>query len=809
MKQRAAILSGLVVFGWMAVAGIFFLAENPGALGFVADPLRQWLGAPAPDELPHNLLRIIAHLRSSLSGRSFQGLPLEILGALIFSLWLFGLFLGSGLWIARAVGLRDLLPVEALAVAGALGMGAWGVGVLLLGAVRLLYPAVLVGILILATVPAAPIVFQWIRDFASNAPGRPRGVVEWTATVLAVLALALGLTYTLTPAIQSDGLRYHLAAPQVYLRDHRIVYLPFNAFSNFPFLIEMLFTLSLAVGGDLAAKMVHFESFVLCGLFAALLLSLLLKGAESETRSGASTLSSSQSKPRLPLLAAVVFWTTPTALLTAAWEFVDLGTALFFVAMIHALARWHGGTVILPVKAHGQSARGGHATTACEKRKWRLLAALFLGFLISTKYTMLALLGMIPLALLLELPSFSAGQPSPISDQPSTIQNPKSKIQDRKLNWGYWLGSSIFISVVAVAVASPWFVKNVLFTRNPVYPLAWGIFDGGEWSAENARFYFEKSTLKGYHPCHDRHIAETLRHLVMTPWQATIHWWLAPDRRQPGYEDHFLGPIFLLWIPLLLRVLMDIKHRTPREGPLRLTVLFAFAYGVLWYFTYQSNRLLIPAIAVLSVLIAYSLAVAERTARLLTAMATWILLAACLYNLEWSAEFVFRETTRKPSPAAYVLGFQSRDGYIRQAFPPYAMFQMMPAHVGAGEKVLFVGEYRTARCPVEWRSSDWFDTPLILHHIRQTPDNDTLLDQLLAEGTRWIFLNEDELAKYEKDFFQPRFSKAEWERYVGLFARQKESFSDTTIIAHPRLRSVLSQSGMYLYEILPRKTSRP
>jgi hypothetical protein len=785
MKRLAPIFGGVIVFGWMAVAGAYFLAENPGALGFIADPIRAWLGKPPADVLPHNLLRLAEHLGASLGSRTFQGWPVEILGALAFSIWLFIVFLGSGLWIVRGAGLRDLPALESLAVGATLGMGAWGMGVLLLGVARLLYPIVLVGILILATTAAIPVVRDWAKALSSSRPTRPRGMTEWTAVALAALALALSLIYTLTPAIQSDGLRYHLAAPQVFLREHRIVYLPFNAFTNFPFLIEMLFTLSLAVAGDLAAKMIHFECFLLCGLFVALLLQRLLEGLETEHP---------KTGPRLLLLGALVFWTTPTALLTAAWEFIDLGTALFFVAMVYALVRRHSGTGILPVQNHGQDA---HATT--DKRRWRLIAALLLGFLIGTKYTMLAMLAVVPLALLLELLSFTPSRQSEIQNSQSKIQNLKSKILS-------WLRSSLFIGLVAAAVASPWFIKNIVFTRNPVYPLAWGIFDGGEWSAENARFYFDKSSLKGYHPRHDRNLGETLLHLAVTPWEATIHWWLPPDGRYHGYENQFLGPVFLLWMPLLLVVLADIKNRAAGKGPLRFVVLFAFAYCILWYFTYQSNRLLIPATALLSVLIAYSLAVAERTARRLSRATTAILLAACLYNVEWSADFIFRETNEKPSPAPYWLGLQSRDSYIRQAFPPYAMFQLMPNFVRPGQKVLFVGEYRTCHCPVEWRASDWFDTPLILHYIRTTPDNDALLDGLLNEGVAWIFYNAAELAKYEKDFFQPRFSEAEWKRYTELFAREKRAGGDT-IIVDPRLRSALSQSGMYLYEILPRNPS--
>jgi hypothetical protein len=72
--------------------------------------------------------------------------------------------------------------------------------------------------------------------------------------------------YALTPPIQSDGLRYHLGAPQEYLKHGKIAHLPLNAFSNFPFLPEMHFLLALAAGVPETAQLMHLTAFILCVL---------------------------------------------------------------------------------------------------------------------------------------------------------------------------------------------------------------------------------------------------------------------------------------------------------------------------------------------------------------------------------------------------------------------------------------------------------------------------------------------------------------------------------------------------------------
>lgn len=782
MRKVVPIAAAALIFAWMALAGVFFLAENPGCLGPLVSLLPEGVQDPAFDPQLHRPLRIAAHIRASLASRTFQGLPFEVIRAVGASLWLTVVFLGVGLRVARAIRLGGMSAIERLAVATALGQGICGLAVLALGMAGLFHGGLFVAAMLAATLWSVPVLRRSLGESSRQRPrGGPRGAAEWLAIGLAAVVLAIGLIYALTPAIQSDGLRYHLAIPQVYLRERRIVYVPFNAFSNFPFLMEMLFTVGLAIGGEMAAKMIHFESFMLCGLLLACLskyLSEACRPADAPVQSEAASdrpCRDGARRPRTSLIAPLVFWTTPTALIVGAWEFIDLGTAMFFTGAIYALVRWQ------------------ESDDAREKAAWRTAVALFLGFLLGTKYTMLAMLAIVPLVLLVELPFFA----------------PR-----RRWDFSYWFRSSALVVAVAAIVASPWFLKNVAFTGNPVYPLGWEIFDGGEWSAENARFYIEKSSQKGFHPRRDRGVGQTLLHMLVTPWEATVHWRQQPERGVRGYEDQFLGPIYLLWLPLLLRVLMNLKHRTAGEGPLRLAAMLTIAYGALWYFTYQSNRLLIPALAGLSLLVAYSLELVGRTARWIATGALAVLFLACLYNIEWSAEWVFRETrprspgmAAKPSPAAYLLGFQDRDEYLRQAFPPYAVYQVMPQYVGAGEKVLFVGEYRACYCPADWRASDWFDTPLILHYIRQTPDNEALLDRLLEQGVRWIFYNGAELAKYERAFFLPRFRPDERERFFDLFRRSRRGDGTFELATHRRLERVFSLWGMYLLRILPRSAS--
>jgi hypothetical protein len=63
-----------------------------------------------------------------------------------------------------------------------------------------------------------------------------------------------------------DALSYHLTVPKAYLREARVFYVPYDHHSNFPFLLQMLYTLMLGVKSVGGAKLCHW----LCGVLLTL-----------------------------------------------------------------------------------------------------------------------------------------------------------------------------------------------------------------------------------------------------------------------------------------------------------------------------------------------------------------------------------------------------------------------------------------------------------------------------------------------------------------------------------------------------------
>lgn len=723
-----------------------------------------WLGAYLFVELPKQLRGETLPLDSLFT--DYAGVPWAVIGSAIGVALMAVVFVQVGGWLtawlrvsaiaAPDASERRLHSLEEWALS--LTFGAFVVGMLTLA-------FGLVGVGFPWTALAATVALAWplwiVAPFAlvmaaraalkgrvsgTSQPRPPLPSTIATRGLFCATAALLGfaLLYALTPAIQSDGLRYHFAAPQEYLKVGRIVYLPYQAFSNFPFLIEMLFTLALGAGGELLAKGVHWLLLVVSALWVYVIAANVLSHddliSRRMTRGG---------------MAALAFVATPTVLIVGCWSFIDLGMTAFLLAFVTTLCRW----------------------TQTRSRGWLAASALMVGACLGTKYTMLpfAALGAVWVGVMSLVPT-SCDPAKPL------------KVALRRV---------ILFSLIAGAVGAPWYLKNLAWTGNPIYPGAWGMLGGGEWHEDNSALYGTAASGKGFTNAMRGRPVEMAKALVWTPYQTAFRW---RDERGygggwGGYENHNIGVGYLLMAPFTLGWMAWALWRWRRDPSRALLAVCALTYAGLWFFTYQSNRFLIPLLA-LHCVMAVDAAGRLRDWRPsgLPSPGRWAwvgLLAATLLNACWATRWIAFDATH-PSPLPVAIGAESRDDYLSAALSHYALMSHIDELIEPGERVLFIGEHRGYHCDADYLTSDLYDTPRVLALIRETPDNDALFDRLLDEGVGYVFANDMELNLYVMtNWFRGRFSDNEWERYK-------------TLRVSPRLKRVEAQNDLItLARILP------
>ena len=151
--------------------------------------------------------------------------------------------------------------------------------------------------------------------------------------VIAIFTLLI-VPQLLLPAISSDGLRYHLALPKLYLLEGRVLFYPWDVHAAMPQAAEMLYMLMMPFGGGEAAKILHATFFV--GSLAVL--ALFVHHDRTSRRAAAA--------------AALCLAATPAVLASAGVAFVDL-FALFHLGVACLLVRFRCHPLVIGVVLAG------------------------------------------------------------------------------------------------------------------------------------------------------------------------------------------------------------------------------------------------------------------------------------------------------------------------------------------------------------------------------------------------------------------------------------------------------------------------
>ncbi|TET53394.1 MAG: phospholipid carrier-dependent glycosyltransferase [Anaerolineales bacterium] len=462
----------------------------------------------------------------SASGASQPGSALGAVAGLAGAALVVATGTGVGLQLVRRL---ELTAIERLVWASAAGLGVLSLVGLGLGTVGLLLPAVLWPLTILVLAATGRSLCRAIVSAWRDTSWRPRGSLEVWLAVFCMLMLGVALILALLPPTAWDSLAYHITGPKLYLESGVVSHPLDIPYLGFPQLMEMLFTWGMGLAGDQAAAPIH--------AFYGLLAVGVLVTAGRRWLGGAAG-----------WIAAAVLLSTDTVVIVAGWPYVDIAILVYSTLAFLALMR--------------AKTEGAH------DRRWLVTCGAMAGLALSTKYTGLTTVVGLGITLL------------------------GSELLERKgpRDWRAAIRAVLIVCGVALLVWSPWLVKNLLLTDNPVYPF---FFNGLHWDDWRGWWYDRPGT--GF--------AETPWKLITAPWDATI-WGIEGGA---GYSAT-IGPLFLALLPLLL---LSWRHLTAdRRSWLRPALLFVgelygfWLWGVARSALTLQTRLLMPAFGMIALVCA-------------------------------------------------------------------------------------------------------------------------------------------------------------------------------------------------------------
>ncbi len=527
---------------------------------------------------------------------------------------------------------------------------------------------------------------NWIRSHFQHRPIFCwKSLITLSGWCLLFFLLGLSLIYSFAPPHQSDAIRYHLSVPKLYALHGGYVHLPYSAFSNFPFTVEMLYGIALLFPGGVAARGIHWLYLL------ALTRALYVTGKRyGNTGSG--------------LLSALLFVSIPFVPLLASWAFIEIALTIMVFLSCYALLLWAESREWIKADCPRP-----------DERAARILLILCLGITLGIKYTSIfscAFLFLCALAMARRVLRHS-------------------------------LKPILVVFLLGGFLASPWYIKNLIVTGNPVYPLANSQFRATHWSEAEAALYYYHAGMKGSLNWvkSEATPTERLGDFISLPFRAIaangskpVIWQTGSFRllmlSPEGFGNWPLGwgPLFL--IPLLLCIK---RHRS--------SLVWLFINSLLlylfWAYTYRDNRFLLPALAVLCPALAVAVRDSLNQGRIIQFGVILLVTFAIIYGALSGLQTAFTERNVLP----VVNGLESEDDFLKKQQNSYEAMQWLKEK--ATGKVILDGDHRTYYADFDYIASDFFNAPVLWQWARECSSVDDLEKRVRANA-EWILINDVE-----------------------------------------------------------------
>jgi hypothetical protein len=373
---------------------------------------------------------------------------------------------------------------------------------------------------------------------------------------------------------------------------------------------------------------------------------------------------------RAGLWAAALVLASPMVLWSGSVAYIDISLTLFVAAAVYSLANW----------------------LQTSLRHWLVLSGVFCGLAAGAKYTAFVFLGLTGLVTLYRA------------------------VRERSL-----LPPVIF-SAAALAVAAPWYVRNYVYTRNPLFPFLPGVFGYTEWwSREDLQ-----TVLRDLRAAHG--VGRGAWALLTMPYHLAFN-------QAPLHAEQPWSPIYFVALPLTLAW----AFRNRKVGWM---LVFCLAYLVFWFYAAQILRYLLPVLPVLSLATAAAfdgllrrLAPAARRAnsKVFAGAA-----ALALASTGWLYA-VNHWTEHGPFPVKRA----ERDAYLAGHLPSYPFYKLLNSQ-GRGAQVRLYAFYDENMLYFlnGVKMGDWFGPLRYARFLPSMSDGASLYGELKGVGADYLLANE-------------------------------------------------------------------
>ncbi len=374
--------------------------------------------------------------------------------------------------------------------------------------------------------------------------------------------------------------------------------------------------------------------------------------------------------------------------------------ALIFYTVCHAMfASWSSGTESLLMLFSTLGLYAALLRSGAEDDRPLWLAAVFCGLAMGVKYT-----GFFP-----------------------TVGVMLAYAWSDRARPGKALRNLALFTLIATLFTGPWLVKNWLYTGNPVFPFATGLFGSGP-TADPAKLrdFISQAAQMGH---------LTPLSWLLTPWKVTMG-------QVPNSE--FFTPLFLAFLPLLFLL------GAPAGAAAAALWTFFITVWAGWSVSTTMVRFMMPAYPAAGLLLAAYLF--SGGLRALKAVLKAAVLVSCLASLYWAGYIFYTQGRWRP-----LTGAVAAEDYLSHTQPtyPYSCYsgiKFINEHTPPGSKVLMIGDEKSFYLKRDFIVSSVYDRTAIVEYSSAAASGDDLYARLRADGVTHILLNPADAIRLGRDY---------------------------------------------------------
>ena len=272
--------------------------------------------------------------------------------------------------------------------------------------------------------------------------------------------------------------------------------------------------------------------------------------------------------------------------------------------------------------------------------------------------------------------------------------------------WRRGIRPLLAFAIPASLIALPWYIKNIVFTGNPVYPF---VFGGVFWDEFRAASFPETGTGLGF----------DLLAFLRLPYDITLG-------LQDATQDGPVGPFFLIFLPLiLLYAVTKLGRSAPRPFfPLLFFALIQYLFwmiGVISSAHLWQSRFLLPAFIALCPVLAWlwqDLARFDHPQFSLQRFVSLALGFALILNL-----LIQSVQLLTSAPYNYVMGRDSREVTLQRTINGHYLAMQAINELPPDAVILFLYEPRSYYCERDCRPDIFLDQLAHAEYLYGSVDN--------------------------------------------------------------------------------------